>query len=242
MQGNVHSIQTLGTLDGPGVRVVVFFQGCPLRCACCHNPDTWEYGGGESMTVEAVLAQIRRCRPYFGARGGVTLSGGEPLAQAAFAEELLRACRAEGIHTCLDTSGCLFNADVERVLAQTELVLLDVKYTAEAEYAQYVGGCTLAQVLRFLAALETREIPVWLRQVTIPGINDTQENLEALARISRSHRCVKKTELLAFRTLCHTKYEALGIPFRFSSVPEPTPLRMEELRARLGALCAAGNI
>ena len=234
MNGFIHSFQSLGTVDGPGVRFVVFLQGCPLRCGCCHNPDTWELQTGKVFSSEQVLEKILRCRDYFGKEGGVTLSGGEPLLQAAFARELFTLCKAEGIHTCLDTSGCVWNEDVEALLEVTDLVLLDIKYTNEEDYRRYVG-CSMEQPLRFLAELNKRHIPTTLRQVIIPPLNDTKENILRLKAMGKSHSCVEKTELLPFRKICENKYEAMGIPFPFAQYETPTKEKMNALQALLDA-------
>lgn len=228
----VHSIQSLGTLDGPGVRFVVFLQGCHLRCKCCHNPDTWSVSGGQELSVEELVQRAVRCRDYFGPQGGITLSGGEPLLQAEGAYRLFSLCRAAGIHTCLDTSGSVLNDRVEQLLGVTDRVLLDIKYTDEAAYRENVG-CALAPVLTFLDVLDKRAIPTTLRQVIIPTVNDNPENVLALRSIRDSHPCVDGVELLAFRTLCQTKYDALSIPFPFGHLPQPGREQMDALRALL---------
>ena len=143
LTGRVHSFQSMGAVDGPGLRYVVFFQGCPLRCAYCHNPDTWAFGGGQEVTVEDVLQKVRRCAPYIKKNGGVTLTGGEPLAQSGFAAALLAALKAEGFHTAVDTSGAASLADAEQVLAHTDLVLADLKFTTEEDYRRHTGGSLL---------------------------------------------------------------------------------------------------
>ena len=232
MNGFIHSFQSLGTVDGPGVRFVVFFQGCPLRCGCCHNPDNWEMQGGTAFSTEEVLEKVLRCRSYFGKEGGITLSGGEPLLQAAFAKELFTLCKEAGIHTCLDTSGCLWNEDVEALLEVTDLVLLDIKYTNEEDYRRYVG-CSMEQPLRFLAELNKRHIPTTLRQVIIPTLNDTAENVAALRHIAATHPCVDGIELLPFRKMCQVKYDEMGLPFPFAHLPEPTAEKMAELNTLL---------
>lgn len=228
----VHSVQSLGTLDGPGVRFVVFAQGCHLRCKCCHNPDTWDGGAGTLMSIDELVRRTLRCREYFGDKGGITVSGGEPLLQACKVYELFSRCRAEGINTCLDTSGSLWNEEVEQLLTVTDRVLLDVKYTNDADYRRHVG-CALQPVLDFLDRLEARKIPTTLRQVIIPTLNDSEENLAVLKRIREEHSCVDGVELLAFRKLCQTKYDALNIPFPLAHVEEPTRERMAELNALL---------
>ena len=232
MTGRIHSFQSLGTLDGPGVRFVVFLQGCHLRCGCCHNPDTWSVSGGTEYTVEEILGRVVRCRAYFGDRGGITVSGGEPLLQAEFVHELFKRCHDEGIHTCLDTSGTILTDAVKNLLAETDLVLLDVKYTSEALYQAHVGG-KLADVMAFLAYLNANSIPTVLRQVTIPGLNDAEEDVRALKAIAIAHPCVAKTELLPFRKICQTKYDSLAIPFPFSEYPTPDKETMQRLQAIL---------
>ena len=234
MTGHIHSFQSLGTVDGPGVRFVVFLQGCPLRCGCCHNPDTWELQTGKVFSSEQVLEKILRCRDYFGKEGGVTLSGGEPLLQAAFARELFSLCKEAGIHTCLDTSGCIWNQEVASLLEVTDLVLLDIKYTNEEDYRRYVG-CSMEQPLRFLAELDKRGILTTLRQVIIPTLNDTEENILRLKAMGKSHSCVKKTELLPFRKICESKYNSMGIPFPFAQYETPVREKMSALQALLDA-------
>ena len=233
MTGHIHSFQSLGTVDGPGVRFVVFLQGCPLRCGCCHNPDTWELQTGKVFSSEQVLEKILRCRDYFGKEGGVTLSGGEPLLQAAFARELFSLCKEAGIHTCLDTSGCVWNWEVASLLEVTDLVLLDIKYTNEEDYRRYVG-CSMEQPLRFLAELNKRGILTTLRQVIIPTLNDTEENILRLKQLALAHPCVNKIELLPFRKICESKYNSMGIPFPFAQYETPAKEKMNALQDLLG--------
>ena len=232
MTGRIHSIQTLGTLDGPGVRFVAFLQGCPLRCHCCHNPDTWAIEGGQELSAEQLAAKALRYRAYFGPEGGVTLSGGEPLLQAAFVQEYFRLCQENGLHTCLDTSGCLLTEEIKALLQHTDRVLLDVKYTSDEAYRTY-AGCSMEAPLRFLAYLNAQRIPTTLRQVIIPTLNDTPESVLALKTLAQQHPCVDKIELLPFRKLCQVKYDQLGIPFPFVQLPEPTPAQMAELEKLL---------
>lgn len=233
LKGQIHSIQTLGTVDGPGVRFVVFLQGCPLRCKCCHNPDTWELNGNYEYTAEEIVKKCVRYKEYFGIDGGITLSGGEPLLQARFAKEVFTLCKKEGINTCLDTSGIILNEDTKELLEVTDLVLLDIKYTTDELYKENVG-CSIHPVLRFLDYLQEKEIPVWLRQVIIPTINDNNENITELKRIADTHPCVKKTELLPFKKICQTKYDSMNIPFPFSHIPTPTAEQMKKLRTGNG--------
>ena len=230
--GYVHSIQSLGTVDGPGVRFVVFMQGCNLRCGCCHNPDTWDISGGESYSASALSEKAEKYRTYLGEKGGVTVSGGEPLLQAEFVSEFFRACHEKGIHTCLDTSGCILNDVVKELLSHTDRVLLDMKYTNEEAYRKYVG-CSMEGPLAFLDYLNEVGIPTTLRQVIIPSLNDTAENITALSKISEKHPCVDKIELLPFRKICMTKYDKMGIPFPFADMETPTKEKMEYLESIL---------
>ena len=232
MTGRIHSFQSLGTVDGPGVRCVVFMQGCPLRCICCHNPDTWEFSGGEEVDTDTLLKKILRFKNYFGETGGVTVSGGEPLCQAAFVAELFTKLHAAGIHTALDTSGCVWNADVEKLLAVTDLVLLDHKYADEDGYARFVGG-SLKKTEAFLDELQKRNIDTWLRRVIIPEKSDSEEATRQLASVAKAHSCVKKVELLPFRSLCREKYEKLGIPFPLADTASPSAETMAKLTALL---------
>lgn len=220
--GRVHSLQSLGTLDGPGVRFVVFFQGCPLRCSCCHNPDTWNFEGGVEMTAAEITKKCVNFKDYFGKTGGITLSGGEPLCQSDFAWEIFTLCHREGINTCLDTSGAVWNKDVEKLLSVTDRVLLDVKYTNPDDYKKYVS-CEYEKVLFFLDELDKRHIPTTLRQVIIPTLNDSEENVQKLKAIADAHSCVDKIELLPFKKICQTKYDMLGIPFPLKNISETSP-------------------
>ena len=233
MTGRIHSFQSLGTLDGPGVRFVAFLQGCPLRCGCCHNPDTWDAAGGTIYSAEEVVQKALRCRSYWGKEGGITLSGGEPLLQREFAAEIFRLCHEKSVHTCLDTSGCVAAEASEDVLKNTDRVLLDIKYTEAALYEKHVG-CSMRQALDFLAYLNDKKIPVTLRQVIIPTLNDTEDSVRRLLDIAKRHACVDKIELLPFRKICQTKYDMLNMTFPFGHLPEPADGRMQELRALLG--------
>lgn len=228
MIGRIHSIQSMGTVDGPGVRFVAFLQGCPLRCKCCHNPDTWSLDGGTEYSADELVDKAARYREYFGEKGGITLSGGEPLLQSEFARQVFALCHQNGIHTCLDTSGCIFNDSVKALLAVTDRVLLDVKYTDEESYRENVG-CSLQPVLDFLAYLDAQNIPTTLRQVIIPTVNDTEENVGKLKNIAKQHPCVDTVELLPFRKICQTKYDAMGLSFPFGEISEPTKETMQHL-------------
>lgn len=232
MTGYIHSIQSLGTLDGPGVRFVVFMQGCNLRCGCCHNPDTWSMDGGTVYSPEEIVQKAEHYREYFGNAGGITVSGGEPLLQAEFVREVFTLCHRKGIHTCLDTSGSILNDSVKALLAVTDRVLLDYKYTTDALYKENVG-CSIDAVHMFLAHLQEESIPVTLRQVIIPTLNDNTENILAVKAVANAHPCIDKIELLPFRKICQVKYDKLGIPFRFGHLPEPSKEMMLSLEKKI---------
>ena len=226
--GKVHSIQSLGTLDGPGVRFVVFLQGCNLRCKCCHNPDTWNMSECREYTPDEIVCKAMNFREYFGREGGITLSGGEPLLQADFAREVFIKCHREGINTCLDTSGSVLTNTVKDLLEHTDRVLLDIKYTTDEDYRENVG-CSIKTPLEFLDYLNENNISTTLRQVIIPTLNDNSENVLKLKEIAQAHSCVDKVELLPFRKICQVKYDKLGIEFPFGNIPEPTREKMAEL-------------
>lgn len=231
MTGNIHSFQSMGTLDGPGVRFVVFLHGCNLHCGYCHNIDVCR-GEFTIYTPEAVMEKILRCRDYFGPQGGVTVSGGEPLLQAPFVAALFRLCKEHGIHTALDTAGTLQNEAVMQVLDLCDLVLLDLKMTDDKSYHTHIG-CGLEAPLAFLETLEQRKIPCWIRHVVVGGLNDTEADITALKALVSDKTCVEKIELLPFRKMCAQKYESMHIPFPFASFSEPDALTMEKLNKTL---------
>ncbi len=232
MQGFVNSIQTLGTLDGPGVRFTVFMQGCNLRCGCCHNPETWQIGIGKEYSANELAEKCERFREYFGTKGGITLTGGEPLLQAEFAAELFSLCKQKGINTCLDTSGSVINEPVDKLLTVTDRVLLDIKYTNTEHYKKYVG-CDMETPLEFLRMLNEKAIPTTIRQVIIPTLNDTEENISKLNALVRECTCVDKIELLPFKKLCKVKYDKEKLHFRFADIPTPDKAVMDKLNALL---------
>lgn len=231
-KGLINSIQSLGALDGPGIRFVVFMQGCNLRCGCCHNPDTWNMKGGTEYSPEEIVSKAIRYKEYFADEGGITVSGGEPLLQAEFVSELFRLCRLEGINTCLDTSGNILNDNIKELLDYTDRVLLDIKYSNNEDYLKY-AGCRLDNVLEFLGYLNKKNIPVTLRQVIIPTLNDNRENILFLKQLAEKYHCIDKTELLPFKKICKVKYDKLKIPFAFESIPEPDASLMEQLNSLL---------
>ena len=232
MTGRIHSFQSLGTVDGPGVRAVVFMQGCPLRCVCCHNPDTWDMDGGTSVTPEEIAAKVIRLRSYFGKDGGLTVSGGEPLMQAEFVTRLFEICKGVGISCALDTSGCVYDGSVERLLSLCDIVLLDYKYMSDTLYKDKCG-CSIADVDSFLQRLEEMKKRVWIRQVIIPGLNDDEESLSCLYALKKRFNCIEKIELLPFRKLCIEKYKNMGMDFPLSDTPEADPESVAEIARRM---------
>lgn len=212
MKGRISSFQSMGAVDGPGLRCVVFMQGCPLRCAYCHNPETWPTEGGEEIELEDLLSKIGRFRSYIQKSGGVTVSGGEPLVQWQFVSKLFQRLQGMGIHTALDTSG-VGNLDGAReVLQYTDLVICDLKFCNENDFRTHCKG-NLRQVYDFLALTKELNIPLWLRQVIVPGLNDTKDSIRKLKEQAKQYPNLEKIELLPFRTLCEPKYEELGLAF-----------------------------
>ncbi len=218
MIGYIHSYQTLGTVDGPGVRFVLFMQGCFLRCPYCHNPDTWEIKKEKQVTDDEVLEKIKRYLSYY-KDGGVTISGGEPLLQSPFVYSLFKKLKENNLHTALDTSGTIFNEDVKKVLSVTDLVLLDIKFSSNEKYQKYINQ-SLSTILNFLDYLEKNNIKTIIRQVIVPTINNNKEDILALREIVNKYKCIQKVELLPFKKLCIEKYEQLKMPFPFVIYPE----------------------
>lgn len=232
MIGRINSIQTLGTLDGPGVRFVLFMQGCPLRCAYCHNPDTWDFNQGMEYSAEDIFQKVLRYKAYFGDTGGITVSGGEPLIQAEFVTELFTLCKENGIHTCLDTSGGMWSPKIKKLLEVTDLCLLDVKMTNAAYYEKYIGW-KMEPVMTFLDKLKQMNVATWIRQVIVPDINDNYENIRKLRIIKTNNPNITKIELLPFRKLCVVKYENLGIKFPLTEYSETSKEEIDRLQAYL---------
>lgn len=231
MQGFVYSFQSLGTVDGPGVRVVIFGSGCPLRCVYCHNPESWDKGGGELISTDDVLTRVKKFKNYIKG-GGVTLSGGEPLCQAEFFLDVVNGLRCEGIHTALDTSGAIDTPKARELLSAVDLVLLDIKFTSDDDYRRYTGA-SLDTTLGVLSYLESIGKPVWIRHVVVPGINDSEADAMALGELLSSFSAIERIEFLPFRKLCLEKYEEMGIPFPLSG----TPAASATVVSRLEAIC-----
>lgn len=226
--GKVSSIQTLGTLDGPAVRFVIFLQGCNLRCGFCHNPETQAMAGGTEYTPEELIEKALRYKEYFGNEGGITVSGGEPLLQADFVRQLFILAHENGLNTCLDTSGNVINDSVKELLLHCDRALLDIKYPTEELYLKHTGG-SLSKALDFLRIASERGVKITLREVIIPEQNDTEESMEFLKALRKEFQSVDKIELLPFKKMCEHKYENMGIPFPLKDIPEPSPEKIREL-------------
>lgn len=233
MTGNIHSLESFGTVDGPGIRFVVFLQGCPLRCLYCHNPDTWEKGQGTlQLSPEELLEEVLRYKNFI-AKGGVTVTGGEPLMQAPFVREFFLLCREQGIHTALDTSGALRSQAVRDVLDVTDLVLLDIKSIDPLQHKELTGA-TITNTLHCLDYLEKKQIPTWIRHVVVPGWTDDDRLLQQLADYLKPYHCIEKVELLPYHTMGTRKYEQMGLPYRLESTPELSAERLERARRIFG--------
>jgi pyruvate formate lyase activating enzyme len=219
MEGRILSFESMGLVDGPGIRTVVFMQGCPLRCKFCHNPESWECGGGQTISSEELFEKIKRFRPYFErSGGGVTFSGGEPLLQKDFVLEVFKMCKAAGIHTCLDTSGAV-KGDYEELLRYTDLVLYDVKAVDAEGYRNICGG-NIAVTENFQRALRESGTETVIRQVVVPGINDSGEYMEKLRNyIEKNIPQAKKVELLPYHLMGLHKYKKLGPAEPIAGVP-----------------------
>jgi pyruvate formate lyase activating enzyme len=224
MTGRIHSIESFGTVDGPGVRMVVFLQGCPMRCQYCHNPDTWKMAGGTEMTVDEILKQYESSRNFYRG-GGLTATGGEPLMQLEFVTELFEAARKKDIHTCLDTSGVTFRRDdkellakMERLLQSTSLVMLDIKHI-DAEKHKPLTGHSNENILDFARYLDELAIPVWIRHVVVPGITDHAPDLYQLGRFIGELKNVKALDVLPYHDMGKVKYESLGMDYPLKDVP-----------------------
>ena len=218
----------MGTVDGPGVRSVVFTEGCPLRCIYCHNPDTWECKEQSLMESADLAERLLRFYPYI-KDGGVTFSGGEPCLQADFICETVEYLKAKkDIHIAIDTCGEVYNSSVERLLGLSDMALLDVKMTTESDYNKYTGG-SLERVMSFLERLEALGKDTWIRHVVVPEINDSEEDVLRLGRLLQGYKCIKKIELLPYKNLCIEKYKQLNIPFALENTPPMSASRIEEL-------------
>ncbi|MCF0157043.1 MAG: pyruvate formate lyase-activating protein [Veillonella sp.] len=225
MTGRIHSIETMGTVDGPGMRMVVFLQGCPMRCAYCHNPDTWKPNTGTQMSVDEILEMILKKKEFY-ANGGITCTGGEPLMQIDFLTELFERCHEEGIHTCLDSSGIMFNEaqmdKYDRLMKVTDLVMLDIKHI-DAEVHQELVKQPNNKILEFARYLDKKHIPLWIRHVLVPGVTDKEEHLVRLGEFLAELSNLQALDVLPYHTMGVVKYQNLGMEYKLKDVPAMDP-------------------
>jgi len=227
-KGKIHSIESMGLVDGPGIRSVLFLQGCGLRCKYCHNPDTWQLQGGKEVDVNEIMKKLRRFQPYFGDTGGVTCSGGEPLLQIEFVTELFRACKKENISTCLDTAGYGFG-NYQELLEVTDFVLFDVKHYLPEEYKALTGG-DFSVPTDFLNAVKKSETPLWIRHVVVPDVTDSEAHIIGLGGYIKTIPNVKKIELLPYHTLGVEKYTVMGVDYPLKDTPPMCKEKTKQLQ------------
>lgn len=239
MLGNIHSIETCGTVDGPGIRYIVFTQGCLLRCQYCHNADTWELGTGKQMTVDEIIQDLESYRPFMEASGGgITVSGGEPLLQIPFVTELFKACKEKGIHTTIDSSGGNFSTrpeyleQLDELLKYTDLILVDLKHIDREQHKRLTGKYN-DHILKFANYLNEKNVPVWIRHVLVPEITDVDEYLDELGQFIGTLSNVQKVEVLPYHKLGEYKWEALNLKYPLEGTEPPTQDRVDNAYARL---------
>ena len=227
--GFVHSTESFGAVDGPGVRYVIFLQGCPLRCLYCHNPDSWRFGEGTQRTAQDLVEEILEYRSFL-KRGGVTLSGGEPFAQPDFTEAILTLCRENGLHTAVDTSGAIPLARSRAGIERADLLLLDFKAFEPEECRKLTGqdNRSMLQTLRFCEEIGK---PVWIRHVCVPGYTLQEEPLKQMAGFLRTFSCIERVELIPFHQMGSYKWDYVGANYQLRGLPVPTEQEMEQARA-----------
>ena len=238
VQGRIHSIETFGSVDGPGIRFVIFVQGCAMRCRFCHNADTWDCGAGTLRTPEDLIAQAKRYRPYWGGGGGITVSGGEPLLQIDFLLALFKLAKAEGIHTAIDTAGQPFTDHgpwydkFVELMGLTDLVIADIK-TMDPNHHKWLTGVPNANIHQMLRTVSDMGVPLWIRQVLVPGVTDDPEGLKAERAFIDSLNTVEKVEVLPYHTMGAYKWEALGLTYSLEGIDPPTPEQVQAAEAVL---------
>ena len=229
---NVNSIETMGLVDGPGIRVVVFLQGCNLRCLYCHNPETWNINHGKKMSVNEVVEKVARYKNYISKNGGVTFSGGEPLLQSEFVYECCKRLKEQEIHICIDTAGI---GDIyDGLIDLVDLFIVDVKAVNEEEY-KYITGGDLNRFFEFIELLERNNKKMWIRQVVVPTVNDDENHVKMLADYIKKLKNVEKVELLPYHTLGKEKYEKLNIKYRLEGIENISNTKIEYLRSLLNS-------
>lgn len=222
VKGYIHSIETFGTVDGPGVRYVVFFQGCPMRCKYCHNPDTWNIEDGKLTDTEEIIERFERNREFY-TTGGITATGGEPMLQMEFLTELFTKAHERGIHTCLDTSGIMYKGQegIEELMKVTDLVMLDIKHIDDMEHKELTGHSN-ENILKFAEYLNDISKPVWIRHVVVPGITYDEGELTQFAHYIKKFSNIEKVEVLPYHSMGKVKYDNLGIEYRLKDTPQLT--------------------
>ncbi len=232
MKGYVHSFESFGTVDGPGIRFVVFFQGCPLRCKYCHNPDTWKPCTGGEFSVAEIIEKYERCVEFL-RDGGITATGGEPLLQIDFLTELFKKCKDKSIHTCLDTSGVTFNVSntqkIDLLMTYTDLVMLDIKHIDNEKHIE-LTGVSNKNILEFARYLHKIKKPVWIRHVLVPGITTNEDELLGLGCFLGGLRNIKALDVLPYHTMGNAKYKQLNMELPLEGVPEATTQQAIEAR------------
>lgn len=235
MEGFIHSIESFGAVDGPGMRYIVFTAGCPMRCLFCHNPDTWKMEEGKRMTAEEIIADAIKDRAYWGKKGGITVSGGEPLLQIDFLIELFTLAKKENVHTCIDTAGGPFRREGEwfekfrKLMELTDLLLMDIKHIDREEHIALTGQSN-ENIIEMFRYLDEIKKPIWIRHVLVPGISDNDAYLEKTRDFIRSLHNVERVEILPYHNLAIPKYEELGIPYLLKETPMPVQERIENAR------------
>ncbi len=232
MEGYIHSVETFGAVDGPGIRYVVFLQGCPLRCLFCHNPDSWKMKDGTKKTDTEIIEDILQYKNFI-KRGGVTFSGGEPLMQPEFLLSLIQGCKANGLHTAIDTAGSVDLKDSKAVIQEAGMLLLDIKTLDETLYPSYTSG-KLENTLATLDFCESIGKPVWIRHVLVPGYTLETKRMKALAAFLKQYSCVEKVELLPFHKMGEYKWQELSYDYQLYDTPIPTDSQMEEAKEIFG--------
>jgi pyruvate formate lyase activating enzyme len=238
VQGRIHSIETFGSVDGPGIRFVIFVQGCAMRCQFCHNADTWDGSKGQLRTPESLVKQALRYRPYWGGEGGITVSGGEPLLQMDFLIELFRLAKKEGIHTAIDTAGQPFQdhgpwfEKFKALMQLTDLVISDIKIMDPAAHKKLTGVGN-ANIHKMLHTVSDFGVPLWIRQVLVPGVTDSPEGLRAERAFIDTLDTVEKVEVLPYHTMGAYKWEALGLHYPLAGIDPPTPEQVQAAEAIL---------
>jgi pyruvate formate lyase activating enzyme len=227
-EGFVHSVETCGTVDGPGVRYVLFLHGCPLRCQYCHNPDAQGKPSGETLTAEKAFADVLKYKSYI-RKGGLTISGGEPLMQAGFVDAMFTMAKEAGLHTTLDTSGFVGHKATDELLDKTDLVLLDIKSFSPMTHKMVTGVC-VDQTLKFAKRLDARGNKVWIRFVLVPGLTDNEKNIDGLAEFVSQLGNVDRVEILPFHKMGEDKYKRSGLPYKLGNTPTPTNEQIERAR------------